>query len=99
MLASGSEEDNRLLKAVAEQLKLPLLQIARRAELGQALPQDLAAWQQIQISADVALAMVEHYLFGLDFIEKQAALLLEPVSVSSVLNDVAHELSPMARQY
>jgi hypothetical protein len=43
--------------------------------------------------------MVEHYLFGLEFVENQASLLLEPVSVSSTLNDVAHQLSPLARQY
>jgi hypothetical protein len=99
MQVSNNDESSRLLKAVAEQLKLPLMQIARQAELSRTLPPDLATWQQIQISADMAILMVEHYLFGLDFVENQAALLLEPVSVASVLNDTAHQLSPLARQY
>lgn len=88
----------QLLLGLAEQLKLPLLQIARRAELssfGQEV--DVAA---IQATADSALRLIDSYLLGVRLAENgQEALALEPVSVSSVLYDTAHELSSIAKFY
>ena len=88
-----------LLLGLAEQLKLPLLQIARRSELasfGQEV--DNAA---IQATADSALRLIDSYLLGVRLAEEgsQQSLALEPVSVSSVLYDTAHELSSLAKFY
>src|SRR4051812_2507072 len=88
----------QLLLGLAEQLKLPLLQIARRAELstfGQDV--DLAA---IQATADSALRLIDSYLLGVRLAETgQESLALEPVSVSSVLYDTAQQLSSVAQFY
>lgn len=97
--AKSDKQSRRLLQAVAEQLKLPLLQIARQAELGQISNDNQSLLQTIQRSADAALFMVDSYLFGLELAERQGELALEPVSVASVLNDTAHELSSLSKQY
>lgn len=92
------EQAQQLLLGLAEQLKLPLLQIARRAELstfGQDV--DLTA---IQATADSALRLIDSYLLGVRLATNdQQSLALEPVSVSSVLYDSAHELSAVAKFY
>jgi hypothetical protein len=93
-----SVQSQQLLLGLAEQLKLPLLQIARRAELGtlnQAV--DAAA---IQATADSALKLIDSYVLGVRLTEQdQTAMALEPVSVASVLYDTAHELSSLAKFY
>jgi hypothetical protein len=95
---SGPVQSQQLLLGLAEQLKLPLLQIARRAELstfGQDV--DLAA---IQATADSALRLIDSYVLGVRLAEEgQQALVLEPVSVSSVLYDTAEQLSSVAKFY
>jgi len=88
--------DERLLRALAEQIKLPLVQIARSAELGQAVP-DLASWGTVSLIADTALQLVDAFLLSAG--REQQALPLEPVSVSSVLRDVAYKLAPLARYH
>jgi hypothetical protein len=92
----------QLLMSVAEQIKLPLLQIARQAELGQLTgathgPQ----LSQIQTTADSALSLIDNYVLAVRLnLEAHAqALDLEPVSVSSVLYDVGHQLSRYATNY
>lgn len=91
-------QSQQLLLGLAEQLKLPLLQIARRAELstfGQDV--DLAA---IQATADSALRLIDSYVLGVRLAESgQESLALEPVAVSSVLYDTAHQLSSVAKFY
>lgn len=89
-----------LLRSVAEQLKLPLTTIARQAELAE-LTGDFSAVDvaTLQTQAVAALALVDSYLLGLQLAEGQAELTLEPVSVSSLLVDVAHELDKFAKQY
>ena len=89
-----------LLRSVAEELKLPLLQIGREAELQNLIannnPVDL---KRIQTNADIALLLVDSYLLGLELNELQSELILEPVSLSAALNDAAHTLSRFANQY
>lgn len=87
----------RLLKALAEQLKLPLLHIAREAELG-ANRQDIEALQSIGYTADMALSLVDSYLLSLQ-IQSLPTLELEPVSVSAMLQDTAHQLDTLAKRY
>lgn len=99
-------EANELLVSVAEQLKVPLAIIARQAELSTlsagaagagAAPALNAA--TIATQADAALMLVDSYLLGLELLRTQSQLELEPVSVSSLLVDAAHDLHAFARQY
>lgn len=89
-----------LLRSIAEQLKLPLMHIARQAEfykneetLGRQTLSDM------QLNADMAIRLVDGYILGLDLATSQLDLELEPVSLSSTLYDVAHDLTPVAKQY
>jgi hypothetical protein len=86
---AGTPSD-RLLAAMAEELKLPLLQIARQAELSQQT--------DIELSATQALWFVDSYLLSQQLL-RQSSLDLEPVAVSAVLQDAAHALEGLARQY
>lgn len=87
-----------LLRAVAEELKLPLTQIARRAELSE-LVTTVNSFRDIRINADMALRLVDGYLLGLELNAAQASFELEPVSVAAVLQDTAHELERFAKLY
>ena len=93
-------EAGDLLLSVAEQLKVPLTTIARRAELGQLTGQvELVDAALIRAQADAAIQLVDSYLLGLQLLREQTQLELEPVSVSSTLVDTAHNLEGLARQY
>jgi hypothetical protein len=87
----------QLLLSVAEQLKLPLLQIARQAELAtfDAQPDLLT----IQSTADTALRLLDGYVLGVRLNLEQSQLDVEPVSVSSILYDTGHELDAIAKAY
>lgn len=82
-------QSDRLLMALAEQLKTPLVQIAQLAELDSADP--LA----IQSLTTHALRSIDAFLQA----EQQTVLDLEPVSIGAVLYDVANELTPLAQQW
>jgi hypothetical protein len=89
-----------LLLSVAEQLKAPLTAIARQAELGQLTGQvELADAYAIRTQATAALTLVDSYLLGLELTSRQTRLQLEPVSLSSMMADTAHDLEQFARQY
>jgi K+-sensing histidine kinase KdpD len=90
----------QLLRSVAEQLKMPLTAIARQAELGQ-LSGSMNKLDSINIRVHTtaALNLVDSYLLGLQLTSDQTSLVLEPVSVSSVLLDTAHDLDGLAKQY
>ena len=97
MHGSASEPRERLLVALAEQLKLPLLQIARDAELSGNAKSNALSRQTISKTADVALRMIDGFI--LSVMPAQKELQLEPVSVSAVLQDTAHRLNVLAKQY
>lgn len=86
-----------LLLNVAEEIKLPLLQIARAAEQSQLTGQDLN--QQIKTSSESALKLVDSYVLGLKLASGKHDMPLEYVSLSSVLYDSAHELYATAQNY
>ena len=96
MTAFESAPEERLLRALAEELKLPLLQIARQSEL--AIIDDSVSLKTISYTADMAIQLIDSYLLGLQVLG-QPSLDLEPIAVSSLLQDVAHRLSPLAKQY
>jgi hypothetical protein len=95
--AFDNASQERLLKALAEQLKLPLLQIAREAELATA-SKDVSALRSIGYTADMALRLVDSYLLSVQ-LQSLPVLELEPVSVSAMLQDTAHRLNQLAKQY
>jgi len=87
----------QLLLSVAEELKLPLLQIARLAEQGQLSGQPNL--QTIQNSADTALQLLDNYVLGVRLALEPEPLALESCSVSSVLYDSGQQLDNLAKQY
>jgi K+-sensing histidine kinase KdpD len=92
--------DTPLLRSIAEQLKTPLTIIARQTELEELRNgSSSTSLQTVRTQANSALTLVESYLLGLQLLENQNELALEPVSVSSLLVDVAHELQDLARTY
>lgn len=107
MTPSGSADSNlalvrseQLFLTLAEQMKLPLLQIVRQAELGVLLGTDGTQLGQIRVSANVALKLIDGYLLSMRLAAEQSALTArEAVSVSSVLYDVAEQLHPIAKLY
>jgi hypothetical protein len=86
-----------LLLSVAEELKVPLLQIARQAEHGQLSGE--ASLATIQSTADSALRLLDNYALGVRLSLEPEQLELEPVSVSSVLYDSGQQLEALARSY
>lgn len=96
-IAFSNEEHERLLKALAEQLKLPLIQIAREAELAQ-ITNNTSVLSSITYTADMALRLVDSYLLSVQ-LQALPSLDIEPVSVSAVLQDTAHQLNQLAKQY
>lgn len=92
----SNEEQERLLRVLAEQLKLPLMQIAREAELAQVT--EAKSYDSISYTADMALRLIDSYLLSVE-LQAVPSLQLEPVSVSAMLQDTAHTLDRLAKQY
>ena len=88
----------QLLLSVAEELKIPLLQIARRAE-NSLLEGPQADLKVIQSTADSALNLLDNYVLGVRLAMHPASLAVEPVSVSSVLYDAGQQLDSLAKNY
>lgn len=86
------DQTDQLFTALAEQLKMPLLQIARLAELSQdsTLP-------RISVISEHALRLVDAYVQLRS--QNQLKLLLEPIASSAILYDVANDLEPYAKQW
>lgn len=88
----------QLLFSVAEQLKLPLMQIARQAELAKLTGSSNI--NEIQTTAETALILIDSYLLGMRLsLEAQQQLILEPVTVSSVLYDTGEQLQALSKIY
>lgn len=87
----------QLLLGIAEELKLPLLQIARQAEQGQLTGE--ANISQIRTSAQSALQLLDNYALGVRLAQSPQNLSVEAISVSSVLYDSAQELDGLAKSY
>ena len=91
--------DERLLQLLAEQIKLPLLQIARQAELARSTDQPFELLSSIEDTADSSLKLLDSYLLSLRLARASSSVQLEPVSVAAVLSDTAEGLSKLAKQY
>lgn len=90
--------NEQLMISVSEQLKLPLMQVARRAEAAElrGTTQDFAA---IRVTAQSALQLLDNFLLSLRLQNGYLQLELEPVSVSSVLYDAGQAVRGLADQY
>ncbi len=76
---------------------MPLLQIAREAEFATEVTEPHAL-RSISYTADMALRLVDSYLLSVQ-LQALPVLELEPVSVSAMLQDTAHRLNVLAKQY
>lgn len=94
-------QSERLFLSLAEQMKLPLLQILRQAELGLIMGNDgLDQLGQVRTNADVALKLIDGYLLSMRLAAEERHMIeLESISVSSVLYDAAEQLHPIAKLY
>jgi hypothetical protein len=98
MAATASAE--QLFLSLAEELKLPLEQIARRAELGRLTGGDSENFASIQTSADITLQLLDSYLLSVRLAhEPDERFAVEPVSVSAVLQETQMQLAGVAKQY
>lgn len=93
-------QSERLFLSLAEQMKLPLLQILRQAELGMLAGDAATSLNQVRTNADVALKLVDGFLLSMRLAaEEQSEIEQESVSISSVLYDTAEQLHPIAKLY
>lgn len=86
-----------LLRSLADELKLPLLQIARTAELA-AADRPAKELRTIEVAAENALRLIDGYLL-VTALETQAQLDLAPVSVTATMYDVAQDLYQLSKLY
>ena len=87
----------QLLLDVAEELKLPLLQISRQSELAKLNgSNDL---RTIQSTAETALRLLDNYVLGVRLALEPQQFPLESVSISSVLYDASQQLDSFAKTY
>ncbi|HET9721662.1 MAG TPA: hypothetical protein VFP32_01380 [Candidatus Saccharimonadales bacterium] len=91
-----------ILMTLSNDLALPLLQV--KASLQDLESQDFAKAasrqhaQQAAMSIDTGLQLVEAYRLLLDW-TKDCNLPAEPLAIGSILEDIAHQLTPYAKQY
>jgi len=88
-----------LLLSVVEQMKLPLMSIARRAEVG-AMPGGQVDLGEIRVTADAAVQLLDNYILGVQLANQEVNLMqTEPVAISSVLHSAGQRLQPIAKAY
>jgi hypothetical protein len=93
-------QSEQLFLTLAEQMKLPLMQILKQAEFGELIGSSSDQLRSVRTNADVALKLIDGYLLSLRLAAEEAyAVPQETVSISSVLYDAAHELHPIAKLY
>lgn len=86
--------------SLAEQMKVPLMQISRRAEAGLLLGNSDEALALVHDQSEIALQLIEGYMLSMRLsLDQNDAFTLEPVAVSSMLYDAAQQLTPIAKSY
>lgn len=90
-----------LLLSVAEQIKVPLLQIARQAELSRSLhgSASLDDLLRMQTTAEASLALIDNYALAVRLNLESKSIANEPVSISAMLYDVGTKLNQYASSY
>ncbi len=93
-----SNTSHQLLLSVAEQMKLPLLQIARQAELGVMGVEN--NYTTIQTLAENSLHLLDGYSLSLQLAHQYGyQFVTESVSVAAVLYDANQQLQSLAKLY
>lgn len=93
--ARASKEE-RLLIALAEHIKLPLMQIARRSELARNTEDYRSHLEAIELTADTTITLLDSYLLSLH-LHQRRFVELEPISIGSTLENVAQLLGNVAK--
>lgn len=96
-VVSGNDASVDLLRALADELKLPLVQIARAAELAE-LGSPKKQLRTIETAANNALRLIDGYLL-VTTLGAQQQLAVGPVSVTATLYDVAQDLYQLSKLY
>lgn len=100
--ANDSGQLYSLLAALSADLALPLIQIKSVLELSSAENYSKLAFQNnletILLSADNGLQLIEAYRLVLNS-GNLNSLHFEPVAIGAILQEVAHSLTPYAKQY
>jgi signal transduction histidine kinase len=95
-------EHQALLVALSDDLSLPLLQIKTSLELVQHGNFESTLMQKqtsaMSLSVNSGLQLIEAYRLALQ-VNENLQMAMEPVAVGAVLQEVAHVLTPYARQY
>lgn len=91
--------NTRLLRALAEELRLPLVQIARQAELSQNSKDLKSNLKNIEATAEATLGLLDSYLLTTRLLLEQQTLDLSPVPVSATLYDSAQDVYKLAKLY
>jgi hypothetical protein len=97
----GVEEFNKyrsLLAALSDDLSLPLLQIKTTLEMMDASTRHATAKDSMLLSADAGLQLIEAYRLALRATDHNISQ-MEPVAIGAILQDVADQLEPYAKQY
>lgn len=92
------DSNNKLLYALAEELKLPFIQIARTAELGRTMG-EMHHFGDIETTADAALRILDSFVLSSQAIVDQTTLPLESISLSSTMYDTADRLYKLTKLY
>lgn len=91
---------DRLFLALAEELKSPLLRIARHAELLALSGGANEGLSSMRMNADMTLQLLDSYLLSLQLKrEPESTFAVQPVSVSAVLHEARSQLADIAREY
>lgn len=91
--ADQSDGNETALRGLAYELKEPLINIARQAELG-----DSESYLNIRQTAEQTLVLIDSYLLNARTEYGQVMLELAPASIGSVFYDVSAQLSSRAKQ-
>jgi hypothetical protein len=90
------------LRTLSEDLALPLLQVKSSGELLQAEAFSKTAarrhFEESALNIEAGLQMIEAYRLLLDSADIDK-LPLEPLAIGALLDDIAHQLTPYAKQY
>lgn len=98
---AATDSGRALLSTLSDDLALPLLQIKTTLELFSDLrlsKDQKTIIDSLGISTDAGLRLLEAYRLALSLADT-SELPLEPVAIGAVLNDVAHQLNPLALAY
>jgi len=95
---SSIDPNARLLYALAEELKLPFIQVARNAELGR-ITKSVDHYKNIETTADAAVKLLDSYVLSTQTLIHQVPLELSPMPVTSVLYEVGQQLDRLTKLY